>query len=322
MIKNELKLLIKKAAKPILRRLRHLLREIEKEEALPPSVPFDNTYPWLQYVFSELTRNGNDLSVRKPMYAWGVIQGTALAKVLGIPRISIVEFGVAGGAGLISLEYIAQLVETKTGIGIDVYGFDTAVGLPAPRDYRDQPNMWFEAQFPMDRGVLERQLRRASLRIGLVRDTVQQFLAQCPAPVAFVSFDLDLYSSTRDALALFSANTARLLPRVVCYFDDIMGHSYSDFTGERLAISEFNDSHAMRKLCPIYGLRNFVWGPFRQAMYWDCFYFAHCFDHPLYNKPDSLEKPVYIDDANRTHRSPIESDWRRDTLRKGAKPGW
>ena len=35
------------------------------------------------------------------------------------------EFGVAGGAGLVNLERIAELVEQKTGVGIDIYGFDT-----------------------------------------------------------------------------------------------------------------------------------------------------------------------------------------------------
>jgi hypothetical protein len=50
--------------------------------------------------------------------------------------------------------------------------------------------------------------------------------------VAFVSIDLDLYSASKEALALLDADPAKLLPRVFCYFDDIMGHGYNDFTGD------------------------------------------------------------------------------------------
>jgi hypothetical protein len=59
-----------------------------------------------------------------------VLQGVSLAKVLNLPRVSVFEFGVAGGSGLVSLERVAELVEQKTGVGIDVYGFDTGEGFP------------------------------------------------------------------------------------------------------------------------------------------------------------------------------------------------
>ena len=135
-------------------------------------VPFDNTYPWLGYTLQELDKDS--LCARKPMYIWGVIQGAALAKVLEIPKISVIEFGVAGGAGLLSLEHIAELIEKKIGIDIDVFGFDTGMGLPKPEDYRDQPNMWFEGQLPMKQQVLESKLKKASLFLGAVKDTVPE----------------------------------------------------------------------------------------------------------------------------------------------------
>ena len=113
-----------------------------------PIVPFDNTYPWLGHTFQELMRD--PLCARKPAYVWGVIQGAALARVLNILHISVIEFGVAGGAGLLSLERTAELVEARTKVEIGVHGFDTGVGLPNPTDYRDQPNMWFEGQLPMN----------------------------------------------------------------------------------------------------------------------------------------------------------------------------
>ena len=62
-----------------------------------------------------------------------------------------------------------------------------------------------------------------------------------------MSFDLDLYSSTRDALALFTVPPTRLLPVVVSYFDDVLGGLRrigslfrNEACGQLLAIREFN----------------------------------------------------------------------------------
>ncbi len=297
---------IKRGLKATILRMRRFLDEE------PSEVPFDNTYPWLGYMFHRLM--GEPGCSYKPMYIWGIVQGAALGKILAMDRVSVIEFGVAGGMGLLLLQHIAEFVESNLDIAIDVYGFDTGTGLPKPQDYRDQPNMWFEGQLPMKQEQLQSHLRRASLKLGLVKDTVPAFLEETPAPVAFVSFDLDLYNSTRDALAVFEAQHERLLPRVICYFDDVIGHTYSDYTGERLAISEFNCRHTMRKLSPIYGLRYFVPNRYSREFYWDLFYFAHFFDHPLYNESDSIRKAVFADYQGNTYRRPINSDWRRELL--------
>jgi len=296
---------------PVVRKLRSWLSELNYDKEIPPEVEFDNTYPWLQYEFCKIVRD--PICGQKRMYTWGVIQGAALAKILHIPRISFIEFGVAMGAGLKILERIAEMVEVDTKVSIDVFGFDSGTGLPKPRDYRDQPNMWLEGQLPMNRSALERELQRASLIIGLVKDTVQDFLARHPAPVAFVAFDLDLYSSTKDALELFSADYDYLLPRIACYFDDIFGHTYNDYTGQRLAISEFNSAHDTRKLDPMYGLRFYVPSPYQADMCWDCMYFAHFFNHPLYNTPDSIRKTVYAD-GRVGIGCPVDSNWRNVDL--------
>jgi hypothetical protein len=247
---------------------------------LTDPVPFDNRYQWLNYAFARLIKNPR--CKERPQYAWGVLQGAALAKVLRIPRISVIEFGVAGGFGLLALESAAEMVASMTNVGIDVFGFDTGIGLPRPQDIRDQPNLWVEGQLPMDRDRLQSQLKRASLRLGLVKETVPSFLSENPSPVAFVSFDLDLYSSTSDALALFQSDYQVLLPRVISYFDDIYGLCYNDFCGERLALREFNDQSARRQLCPIYGLRYFLPRSAFFDLWPDGMYFAHFFEHPLY----------------------------------------
>jgi hypothetical protein len=283
---------LKSIAKRILpERATHTLRVLRRllaQDSYPP-VPCDNTYPWLKHTFLELMKD--EVCARKPMYVWGVAQGAAQAKVLGIPRISVIEFGVAAGFGLVALEKIAENVEFRTGVGIDVIGFDTGVGLPRPEDVRDQPNMWFGGQLPMDRGALEAALRKAQLRIGNVKETVPSFVESNPAPVAFVSFDLDLYSSTRDSLALFQADYQFLLPRVVSYFDDIFGHSYNEYCGERLAIAEFNGKDS-RKICPIYGLRHFIPRSAIADLWPEGMFLAHFFEHPSYGVLDSFHKAV------------------------------
>ena len=259
---------------------------------LEDSVPFDNKYRWLNYAFARLVKNPG--CKERPQYAWGVLQAAALAKVLAIPRISVIEFGVAGGFGLLALETIAEMVETMTNVGIDVFGFDTGSGLPRPRDVRDQPNFWVEGQLPMDRERLQSQLKRASLRLGPVKATVPSFLSENPSPVGFVSFDLDLYSSTSDALALFQFNYEVLLPRVISYFDDIHGYCYNDFCGERLAIREFNERNAQRKISPIYGLRYFLPHATFFDLWPDGMHFAHFFEHPLYGVLEYTSKELFM----------------------------
>jgi len=228
-------------------------------------------------------------------YTWGAIHAAHLARMLGYQRLSLLEFGVAGGRGLLALERVAALVGTHWGIDIEVYGFDTGVGLPKPVDYRDLPNLWTEGQFPMDRKKLEARLERAHLVIGPIADTLSGFLGRDPAPIGFVSIDLDLYSSTRDALELLEASETRLLPRILCYFDDIQGFTFSEFNGERLAIHEFNERHGRRKLSLIHGMRHFVPPEESQSQWVELFYMAHLFDHSRYNDFDGLLRRTRLD---------------------------
>lgn len=131
--------------------------------------------------------------------------------------------------------------------------------------------------------------------LGLVKSTVPDFLASNPAPVGFISFDLDLYSSTMDAFQLLAASPRLLLPRVHCYFDDICGYTFGDLNGERLAIAEFNAASEDRKLSPIYGLRHFVTPDQFHAMWPEQIFLAHILDHDLYNENDGLWKGAEID---------------------------
>ena len=179
------------------------------------------------------------------------------------------------------------------GVGIDVYGFDTGVGLPKPEDYRDLPNLYTESTFQMDAEALKKHLRKAQLILGLVANTVPEFIKSCAAPISFVSIDLNYYSSTMQAFEILKAGQARLLPRIHIYFDDIMGFTFSEYNGERLAIAEFNRMTAMRKISPIYGLKHFLPRQHAQALWAEEFYMAHIFDHELYGCKDGLVKPPH-----------------------------
>jgi hypothetical protein len=239
-------------------------------------------YPLLRSRLRTIVREAGK---ERPWYAWGVLCGVDLAQALGIDRVSVIEFGVAGGRGLIELERIASKVEEIYGIGIDVFGFDSGTGLPKPKDYRDLPQMWSEGHFGMDREKLLARLRKANLVLGPVEETVPDFVASCSAPVAFIAFDLDLYSSTMAAFKLLDADPRLLLPRVQCYFDDIMGFSYGHLNGELLAIREFNKTHDDRQISRIHGLRHFV---LCDDMWVDQMYLAHIPNHEDYGTHDGM----------------------------------
>lgn len=226
----------------------------------------------------------------RPSYRWGTLCAAFLGKELGYDRISVIEFGVAGGNGLIKLENIAAEVERASGVAIDVYGFDTGAGLTKPQDHRDLPQLWREGDYGMDVSALKLRLKRAKLILGPVAETISQFAASRPAPVGFISFDLDLYSSTMDAFNLFDAETNILLPRVICYFDDIIGFSHGDFNGERLAIRDFNGTRELRKISQIYGLRYVL---NMEKVWTEMMYMFHAFDHERYNDYDGTN---FIDD--------------------------
>jgi hypothetical protein len=79
----------------------------------------------------------------------------------------------------------------------------------------------------MDERKLRARLHRADLRLGDVAQTVRELMSSDFAPIGFVANDLDLYTSTRDSLAIFEAKPERLLPRVTMYFDDLFGYPYT-----------------------------------------------------------------------------------------------
>ena len=92
--------MLKRSLKSCLRRAKAWLAE--EEAALECGTPpFD--YEGANCFFKKAMK---ERGLRRPHYAWGAVQALNLAKRLSLPRISLIEFGVAGGLGLTALERI------------------------------------------------------------------------------------------------------------------------------------------------------------------------------------------------------------------------
>lgn len=220
-------------------------------------------------------------AVERPHYGYLLFHAAELASRLGYERISVIEYGVAGGRGLLSLEQHAQEVERLFGVGIDIYGFDTGEGLPAPKGYRDLPYHWKQGFFAMNQGELSSRIGRAKLVLGNIEETAVSFFEKySPAPIGAIIHDFDYYTSTAVALRMLNVGHEHYLPRIYSYFDDVLGTEmelYNDFTGERLAIREFNDANADVKLCQPYHFRLRRPEPWHEQIW-----IGHFFQHPKY----------------------------------------
>ncbi len=232
-------------------------------------------------------------AVVRPNYGYSMYVAADLARKLGHKTLSVIEFGVAGGNGLIAIERHAKEIAAELPMNFEVYGFDTGSGLPPPDDYRDLPYHWKSGFYKMDLEALKSRLKSAQLVIGDVRETCRDFCSRFgPAPIGCIFFDLDFYSSTKAALEIFNADQRFFLPRVFLYFDDIIGGEtelYNEFTGQRLAISEFNQKSDHRKITPCHYLTS---TPMAQSWHHQIFVY-HDFRHPLYNTFVSKENQQY-----------------------------
>jgi hypothetical protein len=208
----------------------------------------------------------------RPHYLAGVLYAAQQAKREGRDAISVIEFGVADGYGLLALQAHAEAVERETGVRVAVYGFDSGGGMPAGTgDYRDHPDVWASGDYVMNVAALKAKLTaRTSLVLGPIAETVMT--TTIFEPLGFVSVDVDYYSSTVDALSLLACTPA--LRRTAMYFDDLSAHYNHQEAGELLAIREFNEKHAGRIIIDRW--RGLAEGrPFPEASWLEAMYLAH-----------------------------------------------
>lgn len=233
--------------------------------------------------------------VRPRKYAFAILEAAKSARKLGKREVTIIEFGVAAGGGLLSMCDLARRVTDSTQVQIKVVGFDTGAGMPPPVDYRDHPDLYQAGDFPMDQEALRKKLpANARLVIGELRDTVPRFLAELSpeAPIGFAAIDVDYYSSALEALRIFADPTpAKYLPLPILYLDDIVLPSHSRFSGELLAVEEFNAAHDFRKIDQHRFLRS--QRIFKQAKWIDQIFLLHVFDHPVMSTAGSRPRKMY-----------------------------
>lgn len=235
-----------------------------------------------------------DLVIRQ-QHAYALLDIADQAKNLGHSKVSVFEFGVAAGAGLINLQEIAREVSKSTGIAFDIYGFDTGTGMPAPKSYKDHPELYQAGDFPMDFKKLTTLLHdNTKLVIGPIADSIKEFLDRdfSEAPIAFISIDVDYYSSTVDALNLLNHESKHMLPRVLIYLDDVEELNHNSWCGEQAAANEFTQNHPHRPIERHVFLRGFR--IFKNARWIDHIYQCHVLDHIVRNQLDTSRERVVL----------------------------
>jgi hypothetical protein len=221
-----------------------------------------------------------DLVVRQ-QYAFSLLKTAELAVAQGLKSVTVIEFGVAAGAGLVNICDISQNITKLTGIDFNIFGFDSGMGMPPPRDHRDHPEVFSEGSYPLiDRSALMQALpHNARLILGDIQDTLPPFMAELSAssPVGFVVIDVDYYWSAKECLNVFLGAPDNYLPWTLVYLDDIGLESSNPWAGELLAVREFNEENEMRKIHLFEGLRHRRL--FKHTSWIDQVYLLHVLDH-------------------------------------------
>ena len=157
-------------------------------------------------------------------YALGMAQAVRETIHCGYDSMTAVEIGVWSGVGLLELCRVAEFFGQELGMRIQVFGFDSTVGLPEVNGYMDHPELWHMGAFKMpDPEELRAKLPPyAKLIIGDVSETIPQFeLELRKSRLGFVAFDVDLYTSTKKALQLLRFDPECYLPAVPAIFDEL-----------------------------------------------------------------------------------------------------
>lgn len=221
-----------------------------------------------------------DLIIRQ-QNAFCLYRAAEFAKWMGLKSITIIEFGVASGDGLINISQISRKITKETGINFNIFGFDTPTGMPAPKDFRDMPELFQEGLFPPidQKKLLSILPDNTKLIIGNIEETIPEFLENISdnSPIGFVSIDVDYYWSAKICLNTFLDKPKKYLPITLVYLDDISQPSSNPFVGELLAINEFNIQNKHRKITPYTFLR--AKRIFQKPQWIDRIFVLHTLDH-------------------------------------------
>jgi hypothetical protein len=230
--------------------------------------------------------------IARANYLYGMLRAADVAKYFGRKRVTVIEFGVASGAGLLNMIELAPAIERETGIELRIVGFDTGRGLPPVHGYKDHPELWNPGDFRMeDRDTLMRKIGgRAEIIWGDIAETIEVFtdnIDPC-TPLGFISVDVDLYSATKAALRCLASRPEKYNPAVSMYFDDVGFFFANEWAGELAAIAEFNGEQDLRKIAPDRSLPGHR--PLKGESWYSAMYVCHVLDHEARQKPREREE--------------------------------
>ena len=235
---------------------------------------------WVYFLGDFSAKVDYDLLITRPEYGFGIKHAFEIAAKEGISKVILIEFGCAAGQGLYTMLEIASNLRRKYKIDFEIVGFDSGIGMPQPKDYRDHPEMYRTGDFPPENLDYNNLPKKITIKLGNIKSTVNEFLNSklyIDYKIAFVAIDVDYYTSTLDCFDLFISNKNRYLSKVVVHFDDIKDLDHNEYCGELLAIKEFNTKDFPRKLCKMNLLKSQRY--FKNAPYLDLMYYCHIFDH-------------------------------------------
>ena len=224
--------------------------------------------------------------IHRPNYAYGMLRAADMARFAGKKKATVCEFGVATGNGLMNMVELAAMIKTETGIELRVVGLDSGQGLPIVEGHADHPELWSPGDFAMtNRDDLKRRVGdRAELIFGDIADTVDGFVASLEesAPLAFISVDVDIYTGSKSALRSLTGRPELYAPAISVYLDDTQFFFANRWCGELLAIEEYNQQNALRKIDEDRSLPGHR--PDSITYWYRSMYVCHILDHELRTK--------------------------------------
>ncbi len=241
---------------------------------------------WINHSGDFRTREGYGL-IARANYLYGMLRAADVAKYCGKHSVTVIEFGVASGAGLLIMIFLAPMFEIDTGINLRIVGFDSGQGLPSVQGYKDHPELWRTGDFATeDRDTLVRTVGdRADIIWGDIADTIGPFTVSIDpsSPLGFISVDVDIYSATKAVLRCLTSRPENYNPAISMYFDDVSFFFANEWAGELAAIHEFNGEHQLRKIGPDRSLPGRR--PVTSASWYSKMFTCHVLDHEVRQKP-------------------------------------
>lgn len=211
----------------------------------------------IKYKYFQIFHSGNFLKfldlikfgiLPRPHYALCLLIAAHQAKSLGYKKISIIEFGCWECDGLIDIENYIDDIKKIFDIEFAVYGFDLGDGHPEyKRDPRDRLYELSKGDYTFKKKDNLQKLKYTKMIWGDVKDTVRDFIKDEPLekqPIGFISFDLGLYTSTKNALSLLNEKSDFFIPRVPMYFDN--KYFVLENEGDLYALKEFNNTSSKK----------------------------------------------------------------------------